>query len=68
VHLFGDPAPARGAHQARALTRDGAAANARLSEGVGVLRATTVAGISEADYRVTIDVLTRMADNLIKAT
>src|SRR5262249_5019950 len=56
------------ASQQSSLTRDGAAANARLSERVGLLRATTVAGISEAEYRATIDVLTRMADNLMKAT
>jgi hypothetical protein len=53
--------------RAYTLTSLGKAAHARLTERVLVLRRQTSAGISQDDYGTTLNVLARMADNLLTA-
>ena len=58
------PLVERGWLVGQVLTAEGEAARRRLAEKVRAQRRRVMAGISEADYRVTVDVLRRMAGNL----
>ncbi|GAA2106655.1 MarR family winged helix-turn-helix transcriptional regulator [Actinomadura alba] len=46
------------------LTPGGRAAHARIAEAVAGIRATVAQGVTDEEYRVTMDVLRRMTENL----